>query len=179
MDDSVNLPAGETPAGASGPMVATAAPAVTEPVRISRRQNLSEFVIIDAECSRYGDVVAAAQQGIIGVHFCVDGHSAVRLSRQFRADAWVVSAELPDMSGIDLIGLLSRHIQQADVDPLRSGSRISLGHLDRIRRPAIYLLGDTYRPEDEQRALAGGVSGYLVRPFNLDTLLNARFRRTH
>lgn len=145
----------------------------------SRLPSVHEVVIVDADCTRYGDTVAAAQVGTVGVHFCVDGRSAVRLARQFRADAWVVAADLPDMSGIDLIGLLSRHVQQADVDPLRAGSRVSLGHLDRVRRPGIYLLGDTYRPEDEQRALACGVSAYLVRPFNLDTLLNARFRRTH
>jgi DNA-binding response OmpR family regulator len=161
------------PTAATAATLATAAGA-----GVGRRAHLHEIVIVDAECSRYGEVVAAARQGAVGVHVCVDGRSAVRLSRQFRADAWVVAAELPDMSGIDLIGLLARHVQQADVDPLRSGSRISLGHLDRIRRPAIYLLGDSYRAEDEQRALAAGVSAYLVRPFDLDTLLNSRFRRT-
>lgn len=160
------------------PTAATAATAAGAGVGRRPHHHHHEIVIVDAECSRYGEVVAAARQGAIGVHVCVDGRSAVRLARQFRADAWVVAADLPDMSGIDLIGLLARHVQQADVDPLRSGSRISLGHLDRIRRPAIYLLGDSYRPEDEQRALAVGVSAYLVRPFDLDTLLNSRFRRT-
>jgi len=158
-------------------------PECVRPTRAGRPQGTRlagarEIVIVDAECSRYGDVVAAAQEGLVGAHFCVDGRSAVRLSRQFRADLWVIAADLPDMSGIDLVGLLARNVQQADVDPLRSGARISLGQLDRVQRPAIFLVGDSYRPEDELRALAHGVSGYLVRPVSLETLLDARFRRT-
>ena len=150
----------------------------TTNVRARRLPGVHEVVIVDAECSRYGDVVAAAQDGLIGVHFCVDGRSAVRLSRQFRADLWVIASELPDMSGVDLIELLARHVHQADVDPLRSGASISLGQLDRVQRPAIFLIGDSYRPDDELRALSHGVSGYLVRPVSLETLLNARSRRT-
>ena len=178
MAENDNLPTGVEPERGQTAGAAVVS-ADTNAAGVGRPRHLNEFVIVDAECSRYGDVVTAAQRGAIGVHFCVDGRSAVRLARQFRADAWVVATDLPDMSGIDLIGLLGRHVQQSDVDPLRSGSRISLGHLDRIRRPAIYLLGDSYRPEDEQRALAVGVSAYLIRPFKLDTLLNARFRRAH
>jgi response regulator of citrate/malate metabolism len=32
------------------------------------------------------------------------------------------------------------------------------------------MVSDSYRLEDEQRALASGVAGYLVRPFTLDVL---------
>jgi CheY-like chemotaxis protein len=137
-------------------------------------RKLHEVVIVDADCSRYGEMIAAAQEGLVGVHFCIDGRTAVRLARQFRADAWVIASQLPDMSGVDLVELLSRHVQQANVDLLRAGSRISLAHLGHGPRPAMFLIGDTDRPDDELRALAQGVSGYLAHPFGLETLLSAR-----
>jgi response regulator of citrate/malate metabolism len=37
-------------------------------------------------------------------------------------------------------------------------------------------VSDTYRIEDEQRALASGVAGYLVRPITLDVIKNSRAR---
>jgi CheY-like chemotaxis protein len=129
-----------------------------------------EVVIVDSSCDRYPDFVRAAQSGEIGLHFCVDGRSAVRLARRFRADAWLVSAELPDMSGLDLIDMLSPHVLQGDVDPLLSGSRISLGRVGNGSHSGIYVVADDYRLEDEQRALASGVAAYLVRPVTLDVI---------
>jgi DNA-binding response OmpR family regulator len=138
-------------------------------------RKLNEVVIVDAECSRYDEMTAVAQEGVMGVHFCIDGRTALRLARQFRADAWVIAADLPDMPGIKLIELLDRQMQQRDVVPLRSRAQIPGGELDCARRPAMFLVSDSYRPEDEIHALAHGVSGYLVHPFSLETLLDARF----
>jgi DNA-binding response OmpR family regulator len=131
---------------------------------------IDEIVIVDSVCDRYGDFVHAAQSGEVGVHFCVDGRSALQLSRRFRADTWLIAAELPDMSGFDLLDLLSPHVLQADVDPLLGGSRVSLDRVDQRVRSRIFMVSDSYRLEDEQRALASGVAGYLVRPFTLDVL---------
>jgi len=144
-----------------------------------------EVVVVDASCQQYGDLVASAQRGSIGLHFCVDGRSAVRFAREFRADVWLIASELPDMSGLDLIGLLSRHVLQAEVDPFRPGSRVSLGRLAgrsdeglvRQRHSGIFLVSAAYRVEEEQRALACGVSGYLVHPLNLETTLLAPAER--
>jgi len=41
-------------------------------------------------------------------------------------------------------------------------------------RSGIFLVSDTYCIEDEQRALASGVSGYLVRPVTIDVIRTAR-----
>jgi len=133
-----------------------------------------QVVIVDSSCDLYGDFVRSAQEGEIGVHFCVDGRSAVRLARRFRADIWLVAAELPDMSGFDLLEMLSLHVLQADVDPLRSGARISLDHLGSGGHPGIFVVADSYRLEDEQRALASGVAGYLVRPVSIDLVRGSR-----
>ena len=139
---------------------------------------VAEIVIVDSTCDRYGDFVRAAQAGEIGLHFCVDGRSAVRLARRFRADAWLVSSELPDVSGFDLVDMLSPHVLQGDVDPLRSGSRISLDHVGEGLRSGIFIVSDAYRLEDEQRALAAGVAGFLVRPVTLDLIRASRHHPT-
>ena len=135
---------------------------------------IREIVIVDNSCDRYGDFVRAAQDGEVGLHFCVDGRSAVRLARRFRADAWLVSADLPDMSGFDLLDMLSPHVLQGDVDPMLSGARISLDRMGEGLRAGIFIVSDSYRLVDEQRALASGVSGYLVRPVTLDVIRNSR-----
>lgn len=139
-----------------------------------RSVGIHEIVIVDGICDRYGDFVQAAQAGDVGVHFCIDGRSAVRLSRRFRADVWLVAAELSDMSGFDLLDMLSPHVLQGSVDPLLSGSRISLDRVGHGMRSGIFIVSDSYRIEDEQRALASGVAGYLVRPITLDVIRATR-----
>lgn len=135
-----------------------------------RDAGIGEIVIVDTVCDRYGDFVQAAQAGDVGLHFCVDGVSAVRLSRRFRADVWLVASELSDCSGFDLLDMLSPHVLQGGVDPTLSGSRISLDRVGTGMRPAVFVVADSYRLEDEQRALASGVAGYLVRPVTLDVV---------
>ncbi len=135
-----------------------------------RSAGIREIVIVDGTCDRYADFVQAAQAGEVGLHFCVDGRSAVRLARRFRADVWLVASDLPDMSGFDLLEMLSPHVLQGDVDPLRSGSPVSLDRIGHAMRSGIFVVSDSYSIEDEQRALISGVAGYLMRPVTLDTI---------
>jgi hypothetical protein len=78
------------------------------------------------------------------------------------------------MSGFDLVDMLSSHVLQGDVDPLRSGARISLNRVGHGRHSGIFVVSDSYRLEDEQRALSSGVAGYLVRPITLDVIRATR-----
>ena len=139
-----------------------------------RDVGIHEIVIVDTTCDRYADFVEAAQAGEVGLHFCVDGRSAIRLSRRFRADAWLVSTELPDMSGFDLLSMLSPNILQGEVDPLMEGSRVSLDRVGEGMRPGVFLVSDIYSLEEEQRSLASGVAGYLVRPVTVDVIRATR-----
>jgi CheY-like chemotaxis protein len=110
----------------------------------------------------------------VGLHFCVDGRSAIRLARRFRADAWLVSTDLPDMSGFDLLAMLSPNVLQGEVDPLMEGSRVSLDKVGEGMRSGVFLVSDTYSLEDEQRSLASGIAGYLVRPVTVDVIRSTR-----
>ena len=132
-----------------------------------RSVGIKEIVVVDGNCDRYADFVQAAQAGEVGLHFCVDGRSAVRLARRFRADVWLVASDLPDMSG-------SPHVRQGSVDPLRSGSPVSLDRVGHGMRSGIFVVSDDYAIEDEQRALISGVAGYLVRPVTVETIRATR-----
>lgn len=133
-----------------------------------RSLGIHEIVVVDPTFEHYADFVSAAGEGEFGLHFCSDGLSAVKLARRFRADIWLVSTELPDMSGFDLLPILLEHVQQSGVDPLRQGSRISLQMLGAGLHPGVFMVSDLYRVEQEQRALASGSAGYLVRPITVD-----------
>ena len=139
-----------------------------------RNMGIHEIVIVDATCDRYADFVEAAQSGDVGLHFCVDGRSAIRLSRRFRADVWLVASELPDMSGFDLLTMLSPNILQGEVDPLMEGSRVSLDRVGEGMRPGTFIVSERYSLDEEQRALASGVAGYLVRPVTIDVIRATR-----
>ena len=135
---------------------------------------IREVVIVDPYFDRYADFVAVAQAGNVGLHFCADGRSAVRLARRFRADVWLVSDQLPDVSGLDLVEMLSTPVTQAEVDPMLPGAASSLGRIGRGMRSGIFVVADDYRIEDEQRGLAAGVAGYLVRPVTIDVVVAMR-----
>lgn len=139
-----------------------------------RSLGIDEIVIVDPEYERYRDFVAAARAGEVGLHFCDDARSAVRMARRFRADVWLVRGELADMAGFDLLEMLAAQVVHGDVDPPRSGSKISLDRLGDRPRSAIFLVADDYRLEEEQRALASGIAGYLVGPITIDVLRATR-----
>lgn len=132
-----------------------------------------ELVIVATDCERFADFVAAGRRGEIGLHFCVDARSAVRLARRFRADIWLVTADLPDMSGPDLLEILLPLVAQAGVDPLLGGARISLDRLGSTLHSGVFLLGDAYAFEQERRALQAG-AGYLAGPVSMDLLRDSR-----
>lgn len=129
---------------------------------------IREIVIVDPSFDLYGDFVEAASNGEFGLHFCNDGLSALKLARRFRGDIWLVSTELPDMSGFDLLPILLEHVQQGGVDPLLGGSRISLDRFGHGLHAGVFMVSDLYRLDEEQRTLASGCAGYLVRPITLD-----------
>lgn len=133
-----------------------------------------EIVIVDPHCDRYADFVTAAVDGEIGLHFCNDAQSAIKLARRFRADVWLVSEDLPDMEGFDLLPLLADQVSQGQVDPLLRGRRQSLGNVGHGRHSGIFIVADDYSLEGEQRALAAGIAGYLVRPVSAQLVTSLR-----
>lgn len=143
-------------------------------VAVSEQTSPREIVIVDPHCDRYADFVTAAMDGTIGLHFCNDAQSAIKLARRFRADVWLVSEDLPDMEGFDLLPLLADQVSQGEVDPLLGGRRQSLGRVGQSRHSGIFIVAEDYSIEGEQRALSAGIAGYLVRPISAELVQGLR-----
>lgn len=136
--------------------------------------HFGELVIVAADCERFADFVAAGRRGDVGIHFCVDGRSALRMSRRFRADVWLVAAELPDMSGFDLVEMLLPAVARAELDPLLVGRAMPSDRIRDALRTAVFVVAEGYSFADEQRALRAGAAGYVAGPLQLDLLRDAR-----
>jgi hypothetical protein len=81
-----------------------------------------EVVVVDPCFDAYADLVASARKGRIGLHLRSSGMAAVKLARRLEVDAWIVAAELDDMSGSDFVGLLEEMRGGARVAMVNSGS---------------------------------------------------------
>jgi hypothetical protein len=63
-------------------------------------------VVVDPQFDAYRDLAASARSGRIGLHFRSSGGQAIKLARHLEIDAWLVAADLDDMSGEDFVELL-------------------------------------------------------------------------
>ena len=73
-------------------------------------RSMPTVVVVDPAFAAYRHLADDARDGRVGLHFRSAGQDALRLARRFDVDAWVVAAELDDMSGEDFVQLLeSRH----------------------------------------------------------------------
>lgn len=91
--------------------------------------NLPSVVVVDPEFNSYATLAASARLGKMQLHLRSSGADAVRLSRRIHVDAWIVAAELDDMSGHDLVELLkceSNDIPVAMVVDAANGRRNSV-----------------------------------------------------
>lgn len=64
------------------------------------------IVVVDPQFDAYRDLAASAESGRIGLHIRSSGAQAMKLARHLEIDAWLVAAELDDMSGHDFVELL-------------------------------------------------------------------------
>jgi CheY-like chemotaxis protein len=64
-------------------------------------------VVVDPQFDAYRDLAASARAGRIGLHFRSSGAQAIKLARHLEIDAWLVAADLDDMSGQDFVELLA------------------------------------------------------------------------
>ena len=68
--------------------------------------SVPSVVVVDPEFNSYATLAASARLGKLQLHLRSGGADALRLSRRIHVDAWIVAAELDDMSGHDLVELL-------------------------------------------------------------------------
>ncbi|MFM7244120.1 MAG: hypothetical protein ACKO40_08085 [Planctomycetaceae bacterium] len=68
--------------------------------------DVPSVVVVDPRFDSYKSLAASARQGRIDLHLRSSGAEAIRLGGRMQVDAWIVAADLDDMSGHDLVELL-------------------------------------------------------------------------
>ncbi|MBM4011000.1 MAG: hypothetical protein FJ286_06415 [Planctomycetes bacterium] len=63
-------------------------------------------VVVDPRFDAYTTLAASARRGRIDLHLRSAGASALKIADRIDVDAWLIAAELDDMSGEDFAGLL-------------------------------------------------------------------------
>jgi len=72
-------------------------------------------VVVDPQFNAYATLAASARLGKLQLHLRSSGGDAIRLGRRIHVDAWLVAAELDDMSGHDLVELLQAEAGEVPV----------------------------------------------------------------
>ena len=108
----------------------------------ARRAGAMTVAVVDPRPADYAGLPLAVNRSDIQWRFVVTGREALRLARTERADLWVVNTVLPDLSGIDLCSMLR----------------------DRSPRPAVFVVADVCRAEDERAARGCGATLFGCKP---------------
>jgi CheY-like chemotaxis protein len=109
------------------------------------------IVVVDPQPDDYTVVTPWAEENNIQCHFVVSGLMALRVARDRKPALWMVNVELPDMTGFDLLEMIS----------------------DILGDPFVVLVANQYRSEDELRSAEAGATLYISKPLErswLDTL---------
>src|SRR6185295_16432161 len=103
----------------------------------ANQQQLENVIVVDANLDDYEPLVAELDSRSIRVHLIATGEAALRGA--LLSGVWIVNAQLPDMAGVALLGLIRR----------------------RVRRASVLLVGDEYSPVDELAARLAGANAYV------------------
>ena len=106
------------------------------------KQPFDKLVVVDAKPGDYEPLVAALGRDAVRVHLFSTGEDALRSAETRRVKVWMVNVWLPDMSGIGLLKFIRR----------------------RLRRSAVFLVGDVYSADDELAARTAGATAYVCKP---------------
>ena len=109
------------------------------------------IVVVDPQPDDYTVVTSWAEENNVQCHFAVSGLVALRMARDRKPVFWMVNVELPEMTGFDLLEMIS----------------------DILGAPLVVLVANEYRAQDELRSAEVGASLYISKPLErpwLDTL---------
>jgi DNA-binding response OmpR family regulator len=112
------------------------------------RRRFSDVVVVDPCPDQYQAFVVESPNWDICLRTCLCADQALRCRGVQSEALWLINTRLPDMPGVDLLTLL------------------------RARDPGVtvFLVGDTYRLQDEQAARAAGATAYVCKPLHVSWL---------
>jgi CheY-like chemotaxis protein len=69
-------------------------------------RSIRSVIVVDPSFNSYRELAAEARQGRIDLHLRSSGSAALAMAGKVKPDAWIVAADLDDMSGNDFVELL-------------------------------------------------------------------------
>ena len=106
----------------------------------------TKFVIIDPKPWDYLGLAVDRNDGRVQLHLLPTGADALSFASQVAGAVWLINTRLPDMSGVELFGML------------RSG----------VPGAAVVMVSDQYSVQDELQVMSLGSATYACKP--LETL---------
>lgn len=110
-------------------------------------------VVVDPRFESYKQLADSARLGRINLHFRSSGAEAMKIARRRTVDAWLIAADLDDMSGHDLVELLRDRAAEAKVAMVEANGT-----------------GGRHHAVAEQEAAAVGADALLTQPISLRDL---------
>ena len=120
------------------------------------RARLPSVVVVDPSFDSYVSLVASARMGRLDIHLRSSGGAAIKLAGKIPVDAWLVAADLDDMSGQDFVGLLEAR---------RTGAKIAMVNMNVMEAES-----SRHRQLAEQSAREAGVDVVLSKPITVADL---------
>ena len=110
-------------------------------------------VVVDPRFDAYKQLADSARLGRINLHIRASGAEAIKIARRRKVDAWLIAADLDDMSGHDLVELLRSRAAEAKVAMVEADGP-----------------GGRHHAVAEQEAAAVGADAVLTQPISLRDL---------
>lgn len=108
----------------------------------SEQQTLFDLYVVDSRPQDYDTLIPAAEAESFSTFVAASGEEALRLPRRDSGRLWLINTQLPDMTGAELLSLLSR----------------------RDYASTYALVGDAYSHDDEVVARQAGATIYVCKP---------------
>ena len=113
---------------------------------------VDNVIVVDASLEDYATLFADEYLRDLMVRFFATGEEALRSTDAATTALWMVNLQLPDMTGVNFLGLVRA----------------------RARRCPVFLVSDVYSSDEEVAARAAGASAYLCKPVNAAWLTMCR-----
>jgi DNA-binding response OmpR family regulator len=116
--------------------------------RIDAAASQGRLVIVDPRLDDYHDLIEPARKQLLRLTLTTTGSNALRLVPSFADSVWLLSPQLPDMNGLDLLEML--HSLQSSIKAV--------------------VIDNHYNAEREKRALELRAVQYVCKPLHLSWL---------
>ena len=92
-------------------------------MKLAKAIQAPSVVVIDPRFEAYQELVESARSGRIGLHLRSSGAEGLALAKKHEVDAWLVAADLDDMSGLNFIELLRNQLEASQTTDSEGGQQ--------------------------------------------------------